>query len=88
MNCTILNMSWQQFENTPCRSRPLPVTDSCQQPGAGNLMSKQNHSSTETAESYHAIDIWKGAGWRFAVLVLLLAFLSALILIGSSLSIG
>ncbi|GEM_PF-5226188 len=51
-------------------------------------MSERNRSSLETAESYHAIEIWKGAGWRFAVLVLLLAFLSGLILVGSSLSFG
>jgi hypothetical protein len=51
-------------------------------------MSTNMKNSTETAESYHAIDIWEGAGWRFAALVVILAVLSSLILVGSSLSIG
>ena len=51
-------------------------------------MSKNTKIITDPAESYHAVDIWEGYGWRFAALAIILTVLSVLIVVGGSLSIS
>lgn len=65
------------------------VFQSCQKLGEiVKVMSKNTEIIAKPAESYHAVDIWEGSGWRFAALAIILAVLSTLILVGGTLSIG